>query len=329
MWPLLGVFLLIAGGLFAADLWAHRGAQKPITLSNAAAWSCAYVAGALAFMAYLSWARDDNAAALFLTGFVMEKALSVDNLMVFVAIFAYFKIPDAFQHRVLHYGIIGAVVFRLIFVALGAGSLEMFGPVVGLVFAFFVIWSAWKMVSAGAGEAEEVDYSNQWYVRWARGTLAFTNELVGPDFFTWQDCGCGLGAKECPVAHRYGTPLLLCLIAIEISDVLFSFDSVPAVIAVTREPALVYTAMIFAILGLRQLYFVLTAMLRYLTHLGTAVIAVLFFIGAKMLFQSLNEIGLPWHMPDISPIYSLAVVVGILGLGVVVSILCPEKTSEE
>lgn len=316
MGSLLGVFLLIAGGLLAADLWAHRGVQKPITLGNAAAWSLAYVFGAMAFAGFLMADQGADKASLFLTGFVMEKALSVDNLMVFVAIFAYFKIPDAYQHRVLHYGIAGAVVFRIIFVAIGAGALELLGPVVGLVFAFFVLWSAWKMAASGGdGEAEEVDYANQWYVRWAKSFLFFTNELPGPVFFT----------KKYAWGQTWATPMLLCLIAVEISDVLFSFDSVPAVIAVTREPALVYSAMIFAILGLRQLYFVLTAMLRFLTHLGKAVIAVLFFIGAKMLFQSINEIGLPWHMPDISPAWSLVVVLGVLSMGVVASLIWPEK----
>lgn len=312
------VFLSIVGVLFAADMWAHRGPQKPITLYNASAWSLVYIAGALAYAVYLALYSQPGWASLFLAGFVMEKALSVDNLMVFVAIFAYFKIPDEYRHRILHYGIAGAVVFRLIFVLLGAGALKAFGAPVGLVFALLVLYSAYAMLKGGS-DGDEVDYANQWYARWVRRFLPFTNETHGGAFL----------ARGRITGDLYGTPLLLCLIAIEISDVLFAFDSVPAVIAVTQEPVLVYSAMVFAILGLRQLYFVLNALLRYLRFLGTAVIGILFFIGAKLLFHSVNAFGfLPFHLPELSPNASLAVVLGALILGVVASLIWPEQSNE-
>lgn len=279
---------------------------------------------------------------MFLSGYVMEKALSVDNLMVFVAIFAYFKIPDDYQHRVLHYGIISAVVFRLIFVAIGATAFSVFAPGVGLVFGLIVLWSAFKMWTSMPGDGDEpVDYSAQWYARWAVRIPPFTNDDHGGNFFfrackycyrlngrISPDCPSYAG-EAAPQLIRVGTPMLMCLIAIEISDVLFSFDSVPVVIAVTQDPVLIYSAMIFAILGLRQLYFVLTALMRYLTRLGGAVVLVLAFIGIKLVVSAvvalMARIGMvtPGYL-HITPEISLAVVLGLLAGGVVASILWPE-----
>lgn len=317
-------FVAIAGALFLLDLWSHRRNDHAISLANAAGWSLVYIAGALLFAGFLYWHEGPDQTGLFLAGYVMEKVLSVDNLMVFVAIFAYFKIPPAYQHRVLYYGILGAIVFRLIFVALGAGALQAFGPIVGLIFAVFVLWSAVAMWRGG-DDGDEVDYASQWYIRWARRWLPFINDIPveGPRFlvprFEYLKTNIRL----------HGTPLLLCLVAIEISDVMFAFDSVPAVIAITQQPLLVYSAMIFAILGLRSLYFVLDALLRYLTRLGTAIIAVLFFIGLKLMAESLNGLGiLPVHLPHISPMASMAVVFTLLAIGVVASIIWPEKESE-
>lgn len=315
-------FAAIAGSIFLADLWAHRRADKPISLGNAAGWSLAYIFGAMAFAGFLFADQGQNASSLFLAGFVMEKALSVDNLMVFVAIFAYFRIPDEYQHRILHYGIIGAVVFRLIFVAIGAGALEAWGAPVALLFGVVVLWSAWKMWGGGA-EQEDVDFSAQWYARWAVRILPFVNAMPKGRFLVWRF------KQGTDTLARHGTPMLMALIAIELSDVMFSFDSVPAVIAVTQEPVLVYSAMIFAILGLRQLYFVLTALLRYLTRLGGAIIAVLAFIGAKLVVEAVQKL-LPLagiDGPDfleIGPVTSLFVVLGLLATGVIASILWPE-----
>jgi len=148
---LLGVFFVIAFTLFVIDVMTHRD-SKEVSLGNAVGWSLTYVAGALVYAAIV-WAKaGPQMASLFLSGYVMEKALSIDNLMVFVAIFSYFKITGGAQHKILHYGIIGAVVFRMIFVTIGAGSMALFGPWTGLVFAALVLWSAmqmWNMPSGG------------------------------------------------------------------------------------------------------------------------------------------------------------------------------------
>lgn len=316
---MLGLFALLAGVAFAFETLVNSQKKGPIGLVDATLWSGLYVIAALSFAVCLYAQKGPAAASLFLAGYVMEKVLSVDNLMVFVAIFAYFRIPDTQQHKVLHYGIIGAVVFRLVFVAVGSGSLVIFGPPVGLLFGLVVLLSAWKMRTGG--DAEDVDYSAQWYARWASRILPFVNSAVDDKgtFFVYRRTSPGYWKS-------YGTPLLMALVTIEISDVLFSFDSVPAVIAITQDPVLVYSAMIFAILGLRMLYFVLTALLRYLSRLTTAVIAVLAFIGFKLIAESANAMwpGMdPDHYLPIPPLGSLAVVLTILGIGVVASIFWP------
>ncbi len=279
------------------DLNAHRD-DAPITLRDAAKWSLIYVGISLAFAAYLGLVRGGHAASLFLTGYVMEKALSVDNLMVFGAVFAYFGIQPGFQHRVLHYGIIGAVVFRLVFVTLGAGAIALIGRPVELAFGGFVAWSAWKMITAGDDGNEQVDHANRWYIKWTKRFLPVTADASMNRFFN---------------AARMATPLLLCLIAVEITDVMFSFDSVPAVISVTRDPFLIYSAMVFAILGLRAMYFVLEALKRYLVHLGKAVSLVLAFVAGKLFLHALAGV-------EIDPLLSLGVVLITLTGGVLSSL---------
>jgi tellurite resistance protein TerC len=296
------LFALVVFIAVKLDLNAHRD-DVPITLRDAAKWSLVYVGISLAFAAYLGIVRGGHAASLFLTGYVMEKALSVDNLMVFGAVFAYFGIQPGFQHRILHYGIIGAVLFRLIFVVIGTGALALIGRPVELVFGSFVAWSAWKMLTAGDDGNEEVDHASRWYIKWTKHFIPVAADASQNRFFN---------------AARMATPLFLCLIAVEITDVMFSFDSVPAVISVTRDPLLVYSAMIFAILGLRSMYFVLEALKRYLAHLGKAVSLVLVFVAGKLFLHSLAGI-------EIDPFVSLMVVLATL-TGGVLSSLRPSTT---
>ena len=309
------------------DLFAHKH-SKEISLGDAARWSVAWVVLALAFYGYL-WARFNHEwANLYLAGYALEKSLSVDNLIVFMAIFSSFGIKSVLQHRILYYGIIGALVFRAVFVAIGTG-LFMASPWVGFLFAAFVIWSAVKMLQHSGQEEELEDYSHHWSVRLTGKIFPVYTKLYGHHFFVRHHQLLS-DAKESAVTNvtrrglLYATPAFLCLMAIETSDIAFAFDSVPAVIAVTQEPLLVYAAMIFAILGLRSLYFVLAALTRYLVHLEKAVIALLFFIGIKMALQSWNhtvgDTGI-----SIPPGVSLSVVLGLLAIGVIASFLFPGK----
>ncbi len=310
------------------DLFAHRN-SKEISVKDAALWSIFWIGLALCFYVYL-WVRFDSEwADLYLAGYVLEKSLSIDNLMVFVAIFASFGITGKLQHRILYWGIIGALIFRAIFVVIGTGLFAA-SPWVGFVFAAFVIWSGWKMLRSGNDDEEEIeDYSNHWSVRLTGKLMPIYTKLFGERFFVKHS---EMNAEQIVSTTRQGlkyvTPAFLCLMAIETSDVAFAFDSVPAVIAVTQEPLLVYAAMIFAILGLRSLYFILAALTKYLVHLEKAVIALLFFIGAKMGLQSWNHaIGdTGFH---ISPNTSLFIVLGVLAIGVIASFIFPEKEEQE
>lgn len=306
------------------DLVSHRHSQE-ITVKSAAVWSLFWISLALAFYAYLYIRFEPEWADLYLAGYVLEKSLSIDNLMVFVAIFASFGIKGRLQHRILYWGILGALVFRAIFVVLGT-SLFAASPWVGFAFAAFVFWSGWKMLSAGKEEEEEIeDYTHHWSVRLVGKMMPILPQLVQEKFFVRHE---SLGAEQIAAVTRkglrYATPAFLCLIAIETSDVAFAFDSVPAVIAVTQEPLLVYAAMIFAILGLRSLYFILAALTKYLVHLEKAVIALLFFIGIKMGIQSWNHAVFDTGI-HISANMSLFIVLGVLFLGVVASLIFPAK----
>lgn len=284
--PPLTVFLfcLSAGLLFAADIYNHRKG-RPISFRSAVSWSLLYVLSALVFSAYLFYAHGQDQATLFLTGYTLEKMLAFDNLFVFSLIFTYFRIPPEQQHSALHWGIIGAIVFRLIFVVLGVTSMGLFGPVMELIFAGLIIFSVWMIISASD---EESDYDNAWYIKSIR--------RVFPEV----------------------TPFVVAICAIEISDIMFSFDSVPAVIAVTKDPLLIYSAMIFAILGLRSLYFVIEALTRFLVYMDTAIVVVLMFIAFKLAAHAVTG----FH---IEPNTSLIIVLTIISTGVITSLMKGEK----
>ena len=301
-------FVVFVALALLLDLFAHKK-DVAISVKNAALWSTFWVLVSLGFAWYIGATHGADQSSLFLAGYFLEKSLSVDNLFVIMAIFAAFSIKDEHQHRVLYYGIIGALIMRLVFVALGSSVLLFFGKWVLAVFGLFILWSAWKMwQQKNTHSAEIEDYSHHWSVRLVQRFVPVHNKLVGHDFFVRID-----GKLFC-------TPLLVCLVVVEVADIVFAFDSVPAIIAITREPFLVYTSNIFAILGLRSMYFLLAAAKNALCHLESAVIAILFFIGIKMLL----EVG---DFVHISPTFSLAVVMGLLALGIIWSFVSPIKES--
>lgn len=324
----MAVFVGIALGALLLDMVTHRD-DKPITLAGASIWSLFWVAISLAFAAFLYVQHGPQVASLFVTGYALEKVLSVDNLFVFMAIFAWFKVPDGLRHRILYWGIIGAIVFRGVFVAIGTGLLA-FGPWVEIVFAVIVAWTAVMMLRSGGDDEEEEDYSQHIAYRFAKKLFPVWPKLYGHNFFVSrkklevevqkpEHKGMSLAAK----GGLFATPLFLCLVVVEVSDVLFAFDSVPAVIAVSREPLIVYSAMLFAILGLRTLYFVLEALKRYLVHLEKAVIVLLFFIAAKLGLNATDHLF--HHGISIDPNTSLIVVLAVLAIGILASVLFPEK----
>ncbi|MBK8182504.1 MAG: TerC/Alx family metal homeostasis membrane protein [Candidatus Competibacteraceae bacterium] len=332
-YPLETIALFVAVVTFSVwlDLRLHRDG-KDISIANATAWSLFWIFLAIAFYFYIKIHHGAEFAELFLAGYILEKSLSVDNLMVFVAIFASFGIKGALQHRILYFGILGAVLFRMIFIAFGT-TLFGLSTWIEFLFAAIVAWTGWKMLSGIGGDDEIADYSDHWSVRMTQKLIPVYPRLHGDHFFvdhkhvetlTAQDPGLLVARK----AALYATPMLLCLVVIEVSDIIFAFDSVPAIIAVTREPLLVYSAVIFAILGLRSLYFVLAAAQKYLVHLDKAVAALLFFIAFKLALQASNHL---FHWPgfNISADMSLMIILGTLAVGVIASLLFPAKEEPE
>ncbi|MFV3304598.1 TerC/Alx family metal homeostasis membrane protein [Pseudomonas sp. NY15181] len=324
----LAVFVGLALAALLLDMATHRD-DRPISLARAAGWSIFWVGISLAFAGFLYVQHGAQAASLFLTGYALEKVLSVDNLFVFMAIFAWFKVPDGLRHRVLYWGILGAIVFRGIFVAIGTGLLAL-GPWVEIVFSLIVAWTAVMMLKGGGDDDEEEDYSQHLAYRFASRLFPVWPKLYGRHFFVprrkleveahkTENKGLSLAAR----GALFATPLFLCLVVVEVSDVLFAFDSVPAVIAVSREPLIVYSAMLFAILGLRTLYFVLEALKRYLVHLEKAVVVLLFFIAAKLGLNATDHLF--HHGYSIDANTSLFIVLAILAVGIVASLLFPAK----
>ncbi|KAF2390273.1 TerC/Alx family metal homeostasis membrane protein [Pseudomonas sp. NPDC087342] len=324
----IAVFVALALGAMILDMFTHRGDQ-PISLAKASAWSVFWILISFGFAGFLYVEHGPDVATLFITGYALEKVLSVDNLFVFMAIFAWFKVPNGLRHRVLYWGIIGAIVFRLIFVAIGTGLLAL-GPWVEVVFALIVAWTAVMMLRGGGDDEEEEDYSTHMAYRFAKKLFPVWPKLHGHDFFVRrktleaeltkpENKGMSLAAK----GGLFATPLFLCLVVMEVSDVLFAFDSVPAVIAVSREPLIVFSAMLFAILGLRTMYFVLEALKRYLVHLEKAVIALLFFIAVKLGLNATDHLF--HHGYNIDPNTSLLIVVVVLAIGIFASVIFPEK----
>ncbi|MDE1474706.1 TerC/Alx family metal homeostasis membrane protein [Xenorhabdus bovienii] len=328
------VFIILSVGALFIDLFMHRH-DKPISLRSAALWSVFWIAIAFVFAGFLFVHHGAETASLFVTGYALEKVLSVDNLFVIMAIFSWFAVPDRYRHRVLYWGIIGAIVFRGIFVAIGT-SLLMLGPWVEMVFAIIVGWTAVMMLKSGDDSDGIEDYSQHLAYRLVKRFFPIWPKLRGHAFMLNQkevntelakpenaDVKVGRTGK----AALYATPLMLCLAVVELSDVMFAFDSVPAVIAVSREPLIVYSAMMFAILGLRTLYFVLEALKKYLVHLEKAVIVLLFFIAIKLGLNASEHMF--HHGYSISATASLFVVIGVLTVGIIASLLFPQKEENE
>ena len=320
------IFVVFAASAFAVDFFAHKN-DKKISLKQAGVWSIFWIAVSIAFGGYLYFAHGSEIVSLYFAGYVLEKSLSVDNLFVMMAIFSWFKIPEIYRHRVLYFGIIGAVIFRLIFVVVGAGLFAI-SPWMEFVFAVAVAYSAVMMMKNEDGVDEAEDYSNHLAYRLVYRFFPVFPRLIGHSFFAKHSEILAQISEEDKVKLQnqtsklntiwIATPLFLCLCVIELSDIMFAFDSVPAVIAVSKEPLIIYSAMIFAILGLRTLYFVLEALKDYLVYLEKAVIALLVFIAIKLALNASAHIF--HHGFEISAELSLWVILGILSIGILFSL---------
>ena len=301
LWVGFNLFVLVA---LALDLGVfHRKAHK-IKFGEAAIGSALWISAALVFgWCVWHWYGEQRGLEYF-TGYVIEKALSVDNLFVFLVIFRTYQVPEAVQHRVLAWGILGALVMRGIMIAAGAALVAKFHWIL-LAFGVFLVYTGLHMLWK---RDKSVHYEKNPVFRFASSHLRVTKEYRGERFFLKED------------GQRFATPLLLVLLIVEITDVTFAVDSIPAIFGITRDPFIVYTSNVFAILGLRALYFLLADILEYFRYLSIGLALVLVFIGAKMVAE-------PWL--HISVVLSLSMVGGILLLAMLISVLtCPPRKKE-
>lgn len=313
--PILDVAVMV-GVLFLSlglDIFGHKKGEE-ISLKSAILWSVFWVAIALSYFGFMWFEYGSEYASLFLSGYVLEKSLSVDNLLVFLAIFSSFGIKSThLQHKILVWGIIGAILFRAIFVLIGTALFELHWSV-EVVFGLIIAYSA-IMIFKG-GEDEDIDYSKHWASRFVSKFYPVANNIDNGKFFTVVN-----GIKMV-------TPILLCTLVIELTDVIFSFDSVPVVIGVSKEPLIVYAAMLFAILGLRALFFVLSVAIKYLCHLEKFVGVILLFVAFKLCytpFATTLHSKFNFLPAEITANQSLIVVLVLLALGVATSVAFPEK----
>ena len=297
-WLWLG-FMGLVVVLLALDLGVfHRGSHE-IGVRESLALSSFYITVGLAFGGYVWWQIGQQAGIEYLTGFVVEKSLAMDNIFVIAMIFGFFAVPRQYQHRVLFWGILGVIVLRAIMIGLGATLVTNYGWVL-YIFAAFLIVTGLKMLW---WSDHAMDLSNNPLLRFARKRFNVTDQIHGEAFFVRQPNAAGKMAT-------FATPLFLALVTIEIADVIFAVDSVPAIFAITTDPFIVYTSNIFAILGLRALYFALAAILHRFAYLKQALAVLLVFIGSKIFVADL------FGWTKFPPEWSLGITFAILAAGI-------------
>ncbi len=299
-WFLWVAFNLFVLGMLALDLAVFHRKAHTVSLREALNWSIVWVALSLIFNAGIYYFWGQEKALEFLTGYVIEKALSVDNLFVFIVIFSYFSVPAMYHHRVLFWGILGALVMRAIFIAGGVALLNSFHWMI-YVFGGFLILTGIKMLFAGD---EEVHPEKNPVLRLLKRLMPVTKEYHGQSFFI-RDGG-----------KLWATPLLLVLVVVETTDVIFAVDSIPAILAITTDPFIVYSSNVFAILGLRALYFLLSGILDKFRYLKVGLSLVLCFVGVKMVVVDIYKIPIG---------LSLVMVAGILTVSMLASVLIKPK----
>lgn len=312
-WPLYLGFLVLVLGLLALDLGVFHKKDHVVSFKEAAVWSVVWVTLAMVFNAalygHVLWNHGPEDATRisleFLTGFIVEKSLAVDNIFVFAVVFTYFGIPTLYQHRVLFYGILGALIFRAIFIA--AGSVLMQYHIVVIIFGVFLILTGVKLLFA---PEQKVDPEKNLAIRLLKKFVPITPQLEGNKFFVRKN------------GKLWATPLFVALFFLEMTDIIFAFDSVPAIFAVTKEPFIVFTSNIFAILGLRSLYFMLAGVMDKFHYLKYGLGLVLVFVGLKMtwlndLFDGKFPIG-----------WSLGIIAVLIGGSIALSLFLTRKADK-
>lgn len=298
LWIGFNAFVLL---MLALDLGVFHRKAHVVTFKESIAWTVAWVTLALVFNLGIAHYMGNEKGLEFFTGYVIEKSLSVDNVFVFALLFSYFAVPPIYQHKVLFWGILGALVMRAVMIFLGAALIAKFAWII-YVFGAFLILTGIKMI---VKREEEIHPERNPLVRWFKKLMPVTNDYRGDRFFVREN------------GIRMATPLFVVLLLVEFSDLIFAVDSIPAIFAVTKDPFIVYTSNVFAILGLRSLYFALAGVLDKFHYLKIGLGFVLSFVGVKMLLAH-SAWKIDTHI-------SLGVIVVILAASVVASLVWPKK----
>ena len=313
-WWFYGAFLLFVLLMLALDLGVLNRRSHVVSFKEAATWSAVWVILAMIFNSvlygYASWKfgteAAQNTALEFLAGYVLEYSLSIDNIFVFVLVFKYFNVPAKYKHRVLFYGILGALVFRALFIALGSALLHFHW--VMYLFGGFLIITGLKMFLPGD---DEIHPEKNIVIRLFQRFVPVTHEMDGKHFFVLKE------------GVRHATPLFIAVLCLEVTDIIFAVDSVPAIFGITNEPFIVFTSNIFAILGLRSMYFMLAGVIKRFHLLRYGLAFVLTFVGLKMVWLN-NLYGGKFPIT-----WSLATIAAAIAASVVASLLFPAKEEEE
>jgi tellurite resistance protein TerC len=298
--PLWAGFVVFILAMLAIDLGVFHKKAHEVSLKEAGIWSAVWVALAIAFNVGVYHWFGSQRALEFTTGYLIEKALAVDNIFVFVVIFTTFAVPAIYQHRVLFWGVLGALVMRAVFILAGGAFLQRFHWAIYVFGALLAVTGVKLLLQRN----QEIHPEKNPIVRFTQKIFRVTHEFHGDKFVILRN------------GRRYGTPLLLALVAVEVTDIIFAVDSIPAIFAVTADPFIVFTSNIFAILGLRSLYFLLAGIITKFAYLKVGLSFVLIFVGAKMLLMDVYKVPIA---------ASLAIIAGILGLSIVVSLMNPPK----
>ena len=304
----IGFFVLILILLFL-DLFVFHKKNEEVKIKAAIGWSVFWIALALLFNTGIYYFLDETKAVEFFTAYLLEKSLSVDNLFVFILIFGFFKIQPKYQHNILFWGILGALIMRAIFIFAGIALIKQFGWIMFL-FGAFLIYTGIKML-VKRNETEEFNPNQNIFIKFFRNVIPVTDDMSKPYFFV----------RKNKVLHA--TPFFIALLFIEGSDVIFAVDSIPAVLSVSKDTFIVFTSNIFAILGLRSLYFALNGIMNYFHYLKYALAFILTFIGLKMTNNELSHY-LEYDF-QISNLASLLVIISGLTISIIASVIWKKK----
>lgn len=305
--------ILGLSALIAADFFIGR---KPhdVSIREAGIWTVVWIVLAALFgVGLLIWG-DGKASGEFFAGFITEKSLSVDNLFVFILIMAKFSVPSHLQQRVLLFGVLIALVLRAIFIAAGAAVIANFSWVF-YIFGAFLIYTAWKLIQEARSSEEEEEWEENRLLKAAEKKFGVADQYHGTKLFIQKN------------GKKIMTPLMIVMLAIGTTDVLFAMDSIPAIFGLTQDPYIVFTANAFALMGLRQLYFLIGGLLKKLVHLSYGLSVILGFIGVKLVLHALHENGV--HVPEISIPFSLSVICGVLVITTITSLIASKKQAEK